>query len=125
MSGWRLFFIVAAIFNFAAGLPLLIAPDAMGATLGLPMPDDLLIHRLAGLLIACFGGLYAYVAQDLERYRPLMWLGVVGKAGVFVLFTQAWFAGTVPLPAYVVAFGDLAFGVGFLVFLLTPAKRAA
>lgn len=125
MSGWRSFFTAAATFNVAAGLPLLMVPGAMGATLGLPVPDDLLIHRLAGLLIACFGGVYAFVAHDPARYRPMMWLGVVGKIGVVLLFTQAWLVGTVPLQAYVVALGDLAFGIGFLVFLLTPQARAA
>jgi hypothetical protein len=101
----------------------MIAPDVMGATLGLPVPEDLLMHRLAGVLIVCFGGLYAFVAHDQERYRPLMWLGVAGKGGVVLLFTQAFLSGAVPLPAYVVALGDLAFGVGFLAFLLATAKK--
>jgi hypothetical protein len=119
-----LFFTVAAIFNFAAGLPLLIAPEVMASTLGIAIPADPLFHRMTGLLVLCFGAVYGFVARDLERYRPLVWLGVAGKGGVVALFTQAWLAGIVPFPAYAVALGDLAFMAGFVAFLMA-AKRAA
>ncbi len=124
MTGWRVFFWVAMAFNFLAGLPLLIAPAEMQASLGVAVPDDLLFHRFTGLLVVCFGALYAFVALDLTRYRPLVWLGVVGKAGVVALFTEAWMAGRVPFQAYAISLGDLAFVVGFLVFLLTTGKKA-
>jgi hypothetical protein len=81
-------------------------------------------HRFTGLLVACFGGLYALIASDPMRYRPSVWLGVIGKAGVVVLFTQAWLAGRVPFAAYAVSLGDLAFIAGFLLFL-SGWKRAS
>lgn len=115
---WRTFFVAAAVFNFAAGLPLLLAPDVMLSTLGMAVPDDLLFHRMTGLLVVCFGVVYYFVSQDLARYRPLVWLGVVGKGGVVLLFGQAFAAGLVPAQAFAVAVGDLLFVVGFLVFLL-------
>ena len=123
MTGWRLFFWVATAFNFVAGLPLLIAPGAMLASVGVSVPDDLLFHRFTGLLVVCFGILYAFVASDAVRFRPLVWLGVVGKAGVVALFTEAYVSGRVPFPAYAVSLGDLAFIAGFLIFLLS--KRTA
>lgn len=122
--GWRVFFIVAALFNFAAGLPLLLVPELMLANLNIPVPVDLLFHRMTGLLVVVFGLLYAFVAVDQVRYRALVWLGVVGKTGVVVLFAQAFLAGSIPLPAFAVSLGDLAFTLGFLVFLLR-AKTAA
>ena len=125
MSGWRLFFMVAGIFNLAVGLPLLIAPAETQASLGVAVPDDLMFHRFTGLLVVCFGAVYFFVAQDLMRYRPLVWLGVVGKAGVVVVFTEAWMAGRVPFQAYVLALGDALFVVGFLIFLTATARRAA
>lgn len=125
MSAWRLFFMVAAVFNFAVGLALLIAPAFMASTLGLATPTDPLFHRLAGLLVGCFGVVYWFLAQDSARYRPLVWLGVAGKGGVVVLFTQAWLAGSVPFSAYVVALADLAFGAGFLIFLFSTGTRAS
>ena len=125
MSGWKTFFIVAAVFNFAVGLPLLIAPEVLLSMLGIPVPADPLFHRLSGLLIVCFGGVYWVLSQDTVRYRPLVWLGVAGKGGVVVLLTQAWLAGSVPFLAYALALGDLAFGVGFLMFLFSTEARAS
>lgn len=116
---WRTFFIAAAVFNFAAGLPLLLAPEVMLSTLGVAVPGDLLFHRMTGLLVVCLGVVYYFVSQDLARYRPLVWLGVAGKGGVVLLFTQAFAAGLLPAQAFAVAVGDLLFVVGFLVFLLS------
>lgn len=125
MSGWKVFFIVAAAFNFLAGLPLLIAPAEMQASLGVTPPDDLLFHRFTGLLVVCFGVVYAFLAHDLMRYRPLVWLGVVGKGGVVALFTEAWLAGRVPFQSFALSLGDLAFAFGFLLFLFVTGRRAA
>ena len=122
---WRAFFAVAAAFNFAAGLPLLFVPAEMVGTLGIAVADDLMFHRLTGLLVACFGGVYALIASDPTHYRPMVWLGVIGKAGVVLLFTEAWLAGRIPFAAYAISLGDLAFAVGFLAFLLTAGKKAA
>ena len=125
MLNWRTFFIAAAIFNFLAGLPLLLAPEMMTASLDMPPLADRLFPQLAGILIVCFGVVYWFVANDLERYRPLVWLGVAGKAGVVVLFALALMQGSLPFKAFALSLVDLAFGVGFLMFVLTPAKRVA
>ncbi len=125
MSGWRAFFIAAAIFNFLAGLPTLLVPEMMAASVDMPPPTDPLFHRFTGLLVVCFGVVYWMIANDLERYRPLVWLGVVGKTGVVALFALALMQGAVTFKAFAVSMGDLVFAIGFLIFLLTPAKRAA
>ncbi len=124
MAGWRWFFWVATVFNFVAGLPLLLAPGAMMTSLGVEVPPDLLFHRFTGLLVVCFGGLYALVAQDAVRFRPLVWLGIVGKAGVVALFTEAYMNGRVPFSLYAVSLGDLAFIAGFAGFLWATRPRA-
>lgn len=121
---WRFFFIAATLFNIAAGLPLLAAPDAMLLSLNMPVPDDLLYHRFTGLLILAFGGLYAAVSYDQTRYGPLVWLGAIGKAGVILLMGDAYLSGRVPFQAFAVSLGDLLFVLGFLAFLLLPRKNS-
>lgn len=116
--GWRVFFIAAAFYNFAAGLPLLLAPEMILAQMGGAVPEELLYHRVAGLLILCFGALYAMVARDPARFGPTVWLGVLGKAGVIVLVAGAYLAGRVPFDGFAVALGDLMFVVGFVWFLV-------
>ena len=121
---WHIFFIAATLFNIAAGLPLLAAPDAMAQSLNMPVPDDLLYHRFTGLLILAFGGFYAAMAYDQERFGPLLWLGAAGKAGVILLMGEAYVSGRVPFAAFAVSLGDVLFVVGFLAFLVLPRKPA-
>lgn len=120
MSTWRMVFWVAALFNWAAGLPFLITTNLMLTALGIATPADLVFHRLAGLLIVCLGCVYALVANGPARYRPVVWVAVAGKLGVAAIFTQAWMQGDVPPKAFAIALGDLAFGVVFLALLLGP-----
>ncbi len=121
---WRLLFWIAAAFNVAVGLPLLAAPALLLEILGAAPPADLSFHRLAGLLIICFGCIYAFVARDQQRYRPLLWLAVAGKLGVVAIFAFSWLEGIAPLRAFALSLGDLAFGLTFLLFLLTTRPRA-
>jgi hypothetical protein len=120
---WSKLFWAAAAFNGAVGLPLLLAPGAMMAALGVAVPADLTFHRTAGLLIVCFGVVYAMIARDLDRYRPLAALGVAGKLGVVAIFASAWSSGAIPASAAAVALGDLVFCALFGLFLLKYRAR--
>jgi hypothetical protein len=122
---WQKLFWAAAAFNCAAGLPLFLAPGAMMTAFGVAIPADLTFHRTAGLLIVCFGAVYGMIARDLDRYRPLAVLGVVGKLGVVAIFAPAWASGAIPASAAAVALGDLLFGVMFGVFLLRYRGQSA
>eukprot|EP01035_Chromulina_nebulosa_P007058 gene7058-9512_t len=90
MRIWTVIFVVAALFNFAVGLPMLLAPEAMLAALGQPVPADLLMTRLASLLIVVLGIGYGMVARDPAANRPILWLGVLGKAPIPLL---VWISG--------------------------------
>ena len=119
---WRILFWTAALFNFAAGLPLLFTPALMLQALEIAAPEDLTFQRLCGLLVACFGVLYAMIAENLERYRPQVWVAVLGKAGVVAIFAFALMQSFAPPRAVAVAMGDLAFGLAFLIFLMTSSN---
>jgi hypothetical protein len=123
-TAWRAFFAVAAAFNFAVGIPLLLIPATMLGLLNLPMPEDLLFHQVSGLLVACFGVSYAFAARDPERNRDIVWTGVIGKASVVALLGQGWLQGSVPFSLFALSMGDLAFAAGFLVFLLGRRNAA-
>ena len=43
--------------------------------------------QITGLLVACFGIVYAICAYDIARFRPVLWAGVIGKAGVIAMTT--------------------------------------
>ena len=117
MRVWTVVFILAAVFNVAVGLPLLIAPEAMLASLGQAVPDDLLMTRLASLLIVVLGIGYAMVARDPVANRSILWLGVIGKAPIPLLVWQGGGAAVLSSPAFLLSLGDLAFAALFLIYL--------
>ena len=125
MRVWKILFVTAALFNFAVGLPMLLAPEAMLASLGQPVPDDLLMTRLASLLIVVLGVGYGMVARDPAANRPILWLGVLGKAPIPVLVWLSGGQAALASSAFVLSLGDLAFAALFLVFLLTHRRPAA
>lgn len=119
---WPVFFWLAAAYNLAVGLPLALAPESfLAATGGAPAqpgPADMFVP-LAGILIAGFGIVYALVALQPARMKPVVWAGVFGKAGVLALSLPPWFRGEVGIDAVALSLGDLAFTIGFLIFLFT------
>ena len=124
VSTWRVFFFVAAAFNFAVGVPLMMLPAAMLAALDVPVPGDLLFHKLCGLFVVCFGIAYAFVRREPDRNRAIVWVGAIGKTGVVILIGQAWLQGLVPFLAFALVLGDLAFVAGFVFFLLSRRRFA-
>ncbi len=122
MGVWKLIFWVAAIFNFAVGLPMLLAPEVLLPAIGQALPDDLLMIRLAALLIVVLGIGYGMVARDPAANRPILWLGVLGKAPIPLLVWISGGAAALSSSAFVLSLGDLAFAALFLLFLLTHRR---
>jgi len=106
-AGWRALFWAAAAFNFVIG------------ALGMFSPEATSDARIIGLLILCFGILYALIARDPVRFAPTLWAGVIGKLGVVgLLGPQAFAPGGETLIAVILSL-DAAFALAFLAFLLT------
>ena len=104
---WRLVFWSAAAMNFAIGLAAMLAPG---------MDND---ARIVGLLVLCFGIVYALVARDSRRYGPTLWAGLIGKVGVVALLAPTHFGPGGHPVMMVVLLLDIAFAVAFLTYLLT------
>lgn len=107
--GWRLFFWIAAAFNFLIGIA------------GMLMPQSSIDGRTIGLLIFAFGLVYFIVASDPVRYGKVLWAGVLGKVGVVALLGPSEFGGEGSALIAAVLTGDALFAFGFLVFLFTKA----
>ena len=104
---WRIFFWIAAVFNFLIGLAGMLSPAAN------------IDARIVGLLVFCFGIIYVLVARDPARYGSALWAGVIGKIGVVALLVpgQLGESGN-PVVAGILAL-DAAFAIGFLAFLMS------
>ncbi|MEQ9225123.1 MAG: hypothetical protein RLO15_02135 [Parvibaculum sp.] len=128
MSGkfWPIIFWTAAAFNFLAGLPSLLAPEMAAANTGLPpfAPEHLLIVRMSGLLICCFGIGYAMVALGQPGARQIVTLGLIGKLGVCILVALQYAATGVPAPVLGATAGDLLFVILFALYLSRSVRTA-
>lgn len=125
MGFWKLVFWVAALFNFAVGLPMLVTPETLLPAIGQPVPADLLMTRLAALLIVVLGIGYGMVARDPVANRPILWLGVLGKAPIPLLVWRTGGAAALASSSFILSLGDLAFAALFLLYLLTNRARPA
>lgn len=74
--------------------------------------------RVVSLLVACFGVVYVLVALDPARFAPVLWAGVIGKAGVIALLGPAVARGELPKFVGWVLAGDGFFAGFFLIVLL-------
>lgn len=108
-SGWRIFFWIAAGFNFLIGLA------------GMLVPESSIDGRTIGLLVFAFGLVYFIVASDPLRYGRVVWAGVLGKVGVVALLGPREFSGDGASLIAAVLAADALFAFGFLVFLFTRA----
>jgi len=103
---------VGAFFNFGAAL-MFIFPVFLGQIAGLPASGSLFYNWLLALFIGLFGAAYAWLARRPQIDRPLVGLAIIGKMGVFVVALASWLLGVIPLRGFVVAVGDLIFGIIF------------
>ena len=118
MNFWNLFFWIAAFYNWIIGIPLFIAPEFAMQGLGTSVPEDLALTKVAGALIFCFGIIFATVARDPDRYKPIVWTGLFGKLGVAYIFLPDWISGNVPLASVIFTLGALVFCIMFIAFLV-------
>jgi len=118
---WKRVFNVAAILTGGAGLAWLLVPDIALAVGGAePLPSYLFV-RIAGTAVFAFGIGYAMVARDLGL-TPIVWLGVIGKGLVVVLFFFYLLAGMLSPAQLVIPLTDGGMVALFLVFLATRRK---
>lgn len=102
---WAWFFFAGAAFNAVIG--------ASGLITG-----ELVNDRIVGLLVLCFGIVYAMVGQNPARFAPMLLAGIVGKAGVVALLLPDVLAGRGQTGLGVILAGDALFMAGFILYLM-------
>ena len=105
MTFWQIVFWAAAAYNLVIGAGGLFQPSAARE------------GRVIGLLVAAFGVVYAIVALDPVRFGPMLWAGVLGKAGVVLLMAPAARGPQAVRGLAWILAGDALFLVLFLAFL--------
>lgn len=93
-------------FNVVGALAFLF-PQTIGQLSALPIPVPRLYSWLLASMVLLFGGMYGWLAMQLEIHRPLLTIGALSKTFVFCVFVASWALGEVPLLSVVGASGDL------------------
>lgn len=109
-------FQVAALFNFAVGIPLLLAYPAAAPLLGMPPSPGVFFHVCIGIVLL-FGWVYWRIARDPVQYRPYVMLGVLGKMVFVVAIYGHWLAGDASTAMAALVTGDLIFAALFVRYL--------
>lgn len=124
---WMLFFFAAAAFNFCMGGPIVFASDFSYtiAYVGAADASTLRFWGDFGFAVLLVGAGYAIVGFNVDANRGIVWLGIFAKAYDVIMLSLRWEHGLahdiVLLPAAI----DGAFGVFFIVFLLTWPRTAS
>ncbi len=95
-------------FNLLAAWGLGQPQSAMGQLMQLPADVPAAYAALLAYLVLLFGLAYGWMGLARSINRPLLLLGVSGKAGVFFIMLGLWLVGASPGMLVAVASGDLA-----------------
>ena len=88
---------VSAAYDFALGLPILVAAPAVARLMGAPEPQPLVNAQLNGLFTVTLALGYLWAARDVEARRGYLWIaGVAAKAAGAVLFVVDHFTAGSP-----------------------------
>jgi hypothetical protein len=124
---YRLFFLLAALYNGAFGVFAGLFPNAFFDLFQLPRPNYPTVWQVLGMVIGLYGLAYAYAALRLDRAIPIIAIGLLGKVigpigwVVTVITTQELPVRTLPL----VMFNDVVWWLPFGLFLLEGTGAGA
>ena len=119
LKRWKAFFLFAALFNAAAGMLMVFAPELFGVLMQIEAADiqasTAWIHQF-GVLVLGFGLAYFWLSRDPLANRNLALLGCIGKLAVFATGWIDYFAGHAPLYFAIQVVADALFALVFYYF---------
>ncbi|MEL6950975.1 MAG: hypothetical protein AAGM16_12775 [Pseudomonadota bacterium] len=121
----RLTLIIAALMT-ALGSWIFLAPDSgLAQQYDLPADVPVLYRALVSFMLAVFAGLYAWMAAQARLLRPLLWLGVFGKGGAFVMVLALFATDQISTGVVSLMIGDGVLSTIWLVWLLRTREAAS
>jgi hypothetical protein len=109
-------FTVAALFNFLVGIPMLVAYPLVARLLQLEGPPTVWFH-IAAAAVVMFGGAYWCIARDPARFRPYVYLGIIGKLAFVAIIYGHWMTGSASGRTAMLVTADLVFALLFMAYL--------
>ena len=126
VSGWRAFFLVAALYDVVLGAAFVVAGEPILSAIGMALPPHIAFIQLAAIFIFVQGLSYALVFLDPSGNLGIVRVGVAYKAAYAGLALWYLVIGILPSLFFVPwALIDLAFLVGFVLFLRSASRPTA
>ena len=111
--------LVSAAYDFALGVPLLLAAPSVARMMGAPPPQPLVNAQLNGLFTITLAIGYLWAARDVEARRGYLWIaGVAAKGAGAALFVADHFTAGSPAAFLLFAVTDGALALVTLALLL-------
>ena len=96
MRGWRIFFLVAGVFNLVGGAVGFFVFENHLTDAGLPAPVYRHPFQLLFLLVIILGVGYLMVWRDPIRHRGIVWIGLLTKVAGWAISLHALRIGELP-----------------------------
>ena len=123
-SGWKNFFVVAALYDLALGLAFLVAGSSILSAIGMTLPPHIAYIHLAAIFVFIQGLSYGLAWLDPMANLGLVRTGVAYKAGYVGLVVVYLATNQLPSAFFVPwAVIDALFLVGFVLFLRVAASN--
>lgn len=125
MKYWRIFFLVAGVFNVFGGVLGLLDWRRPLAEAGLPSPNYPFFAQLLFVAVIIFGIGYLMVWRDPLGQRGIVFLGLLAKIAGMAMTWWAVAEGQLPAKPFAVQplFADLPWAIGFALFLFQTRKN--
>jgi hypothetical protein len=116
-------FLATAAMNVGGGLLFLPPAAPLRALVGVPPGEHAIYLVTLAMFIFLFAAAYGYAGWTGRADDLFVALSAAGKLSFVAILIGFWLAGEVPVLTPLSAVGDLVFGLMFLTWLLTGARR--
>lgn len=107
--------VAGAVYDFAFAGWMLLSPESIASTFGLPLPGEPFYTRLIAIFLLILGVVYLEIARDPARLVPFVRIAIVGRLFGFVVLALSTVGAPHLAGLWVPATGDLAFAVAHAV----------
>lgn len=123
-SGWKVFFLVAALYDILLGAGFFLLYDPLFSALGIELPGNISYIHLTAAFVFVQGVGYWIVFRDPDGNHGIVMLGIVYKAAFAGLAAYYWAIGDLLHPIFGL-FGilDAMFLIGFVMFLMAARQE--
>lgn len=125
-SGWRPFFVVAALYDILLGVAFLLFGEQILDWIGMDLPPHIAYIQIAAVFIVVQGLSYALVVPDPPANQGLVTVGIIYKAAYAGLAAWYLLVGQLPSAFFIPwAIIDLGFLAMFVLFLRACRRKPA